>query len=446
MPASDNKDAREFVLHTVKEHDVKFIRLWFTDILGNLKGFAITVEELKAALEWGKGFDGSAIEGFTRMEESDMIAMPDPSTFSLLPWRPRQNAVAKMFCDILTPEGTPFEGDPRQVLKRNLKRATDMGYTYFVSPELEFFYFKSSSGTELLDEGGYFDQTSLDMGSDMRRETVLTLEQMGIPVEYSHHEAAPSQHEIDLRYADALAMADNVMTYRTVVKQIAMKHGVYATFMPKPVHGLNGSAMHINQSLFSGDRNALFDFEDLDHLSDVAKQFLAGLLAHAPETMVVTNQWVNSYKRLVPGFEAPTYVTWARRNRSDLIRIPDYKQGREDSTRIEYRAPDAACNPYLAFSVMLAAGLRGIQDQLDPCPSADEDLHTLTEEERLERGVANLPKSLREAIDAAEQGDLVKTVLGEHVFDSFIRDKKFEWEEYRGRVHEYERERYLPVL
>ena len=425
---------------------MKFIRLWFTDILGNLKGFAITVEELKAALEWGKGFDGSSIEGFARTDESDMIAMPDPTTFTLLPWRPRQNAVAKMFCNVLTPEGSPFEGDPRHVLRRNLQRAADMGYTYYVGPELEFFYFRSSGSTELLDEGGYFDQTSLDMGSDMRRETVLTLEQMGIPVEYSHHEAAPSQHEIDLRYADALSMADNVMTYRTVVKQVAMKHNVYATFMPKPVYGLNGSAMHTNQSLFAGDKNAFFDYEDPDHLSDVAKQFLAGLLKYTPEIILATNQWVNSYKRLVPGFEAPTYVSWARRNRSDLLRIPDYKAGREDSTRIEYRAPDAACNPYLAFSVMLAAGLQGIEEQLEPAPPASDDLHVLGEEERAARGVVNLPRSLGEAIIAAEGSQVVRKALGDHVVESFIRNKKIEWESYRGCVHEYELNRYLPIL
>ena len=442
----DNKEAVDFVLHAVKENDVKFIRLWFTDILGNLKGFAITVEELKSALEWGKGFDGSSIEGFAREEESDMIAMPDPTTFTLLPWRPRQNAVAKMFCDILTPDSAPFEGDPRHVLRRTLKRAAEMGYTYYVGPELEFFYFRNNRGTELLDEGGYFDQTSLDMGSDMRRETVLTLEQMGIPVEYSHHEVAPSQHEIDLRYADALAMADNVMTYRTVVKQIAMKHGVYATFMPKPVHGLNGSGMHVNQSLFSGDSNALFDYEDPDHLSEVAKHFLAGQLKHAPEMALVINQWVNSYKRLMPGFEAPVYISWARRNRSDLIRIPDYKPDREDSTRIEYRLPDAACNPYLAFSVMLAAGLQGIEDGLEPPPAADEDLHTLSDEDRAAQGVVSLPRSLREAIDVAEKSEVVRKALGGHVFESFIRNKKIEWDDYRGKVHQYELSRYLPVL
>jgi len=439
-------EAKGFVLHSVKENDVKFIRLWFTDILGNLKGFAITVEELKSALEVGKGFDGSSMSGFTRTDESDMIAMPDPTTFTLLPWRPKTNAVAKMFCDILMPSGEPFQGDPRHVLRRNLKRAADLGYTYYVGPELEFFYFRNSSSTELLDEGGYFDQTSLDMGSDMRRETVLTLEQMGIPVEYSHHEAAPSQHEIDLRYADALTMADNVMTYRTVVKQIAMKHDVYATFMPKPIYGLNGSAMHTNLSLFGAESNALYDYEDPDHLSEVAKQFMAGLLRSSTEITLVTNQWVNSYKRLVPGFEAPVYVSWARRNRSDLLRLPDFKPGREDSTRIEYRAPDAACNPYLAFSVMLAAGLEGVEQGLELPPPADEDLHLRSNEEREALGVKTLPRSLSEAIAAAEDSEVLRKALGDQVFEDFIRNKKVEWENYQGRVHQYELDSYLPVL
>ena len=446
MVNRDNKEAREFVLHTVKENDVKFIRLWFTDIVGNLKGFAITVEELKSALEWGKSFDGSSIEGFARTDESDMIAMPDPTTLTLLPWRPKQDAVAKMFCDIVTPHGDPFEGDPRWVLKRTLKRASDLGYTYYVGPELEFFYFKNATSTELLDQGGYFDQTSFDVGSDMRRETVLTLEKMGIPVEYSHHEVAPSQHEIDLRYADALSMADSVMTYRTVVKQVAMKHGVYATFMPKPVNGLSGSGMHVHQSLFEGDRNAFFDQEDPDYLSDTAKHYLAGLLKCAPEITLVTNQWVNSYKRLVPGFEAPVHVSWARRNRSDLVRIPDFKPGREDSTRIEYRAPDAACNPYLAFSAMLAAGLEGIEQRLTPPRQSDEDITLLSDEERRNRGTITLPRSLGDAITAAEKGDVLRKVLGSRVFDTLVRNKKIEWDAYQAHVHEYELTRYLPNL
>ena len=369
MNRQEREEAIEFVLRTARENDVRFIRLWFTDILGALKGFAITVAELETALLRGMGFDGSSIEGFARIDESDMVAMPDPTTFRILPWRPRQNAVARVFCDVLTPDGQPFEGDPRYILRRNLERAATLGYTFYVGPELEYFYFRSSDSTEPLDSGGYFDQIPLDVATDLRRETVLTLEEMGIPVEYSHHEAANSQHEIDLRYTDALTMADTVMTYRLVVKEVALRHGVFASFMPKPVAQLNGSGMHINMSLFQGDRNMFYDPEQPDHLSNVARCFLAGLMRHAQEVTVVTNQWVNSYKRLVPGYEAPVYISWARINRSDLIRVPAYRAGKEASTRLEYRAPDPACNPYLAFSVMLAAGLEGIEKEYEaPAP------------------------------------------------------------------------------
>ncbi|MCJ7769790.1 MAG: glutamine synthetase family protein, partial [Dehalococcoidales bacterium] len=362
MVNRSRKEGVDYVLKAAKEHDVKFINLWFTDILGMLKSFAITVEELEGALEEGMGFDGSSIEGFARIDESDMVALPDPDTFQLLPWRPREHrVVARMFCDILKPGGEPYEGDPRYVLKTNLKRAADMGYIFYVGPELEYFYFKDSKGTETLDEGGYFDMTPRDAATDMRKETVLILEEMGIGVEYSHHEVAPSQHEIDMRYKDALTMADNVMTYRLVVKEVAFKFGVHATFMPKPVFGINGSGMHVHQSLFKGERNAFFKKDDKYGLSDIAKCYIAGLLKHAPEITAVCNQWVNSYKRLVPGFEAPVYQSWARRNRADLVRVPGYKPGKENATRIEFRSPDPACNPYLAFSVMLAAGLEGIE-------------------------------------------------------------------------------------
>ncbi len=329
---SNSQESKEYVLKMAKEHDVKFIRLWFTDVLGMLKSFAITVEELETALEEGMGFDGSSIEGFARIDESDMIALPDPDTFRMLPWRPREHqAVGRMFCDIVKPEGTPFEGDPRFVLKKTLKRAADMGYTFYVGPELEYFYFKDSKGTEVLDAGGYFDMIPLDMATDLRRESVLALEKMGIAVEYSHHEVAPSQHEIDVRYTDALTMADNVMTYRLVIKQIALNAGVYATFMPKPLFGENGSGMHVHQSLFKGESNAFFDRSDSYNLSQTAKYYIAGLLKHAPEFTAITNQWINSYKRLVPGYEAPVYLSWAKRNRSDLIRVPEYKPGREKS-------------------------------------------------------------------------------------------------------------------
>jgi len=447
MAAKSRKESKEYVLKMAKEHDVKFIRLWFADTLGMLKGFAITVEELEGALEEGMGFDGSSIEGFARIDESDMMALPDPDTFRLLPWRPKEHhAVARMFCDIMMPGGEPFEGDPRYVLKRNLKRAADLGYTYYVGPELEYFYFKDSKGTETLDSGGYFDMIPLDEATNLRRDTVLTLEEMGIGVEYSHHEVAPSQHEIDMRYTDALTMADSVMTYRLVVKQIALNHGVYATFMPKPIFGINGSGMHVHQSLFKDGRNAFFEKNDPYHLSKTAKSYVAGLLKHAPEITAVTSQWVNSYKRLVPGYEAPVYLSWARRNRSDLIRVPEYKPGKENATRIEYRSPDPACNPYLTFSVMLAAGLDGIEKGLTPPDPVEENVYEMSEKERAEKGIGTLPASLWEAVQLAEKSEVVRKALGEHVFNAFIKNKKIEWDRYRIQVTEYELNRYLPIL
>lgn len=439
-------EQKAYVLQQCRDLDVKFIQLWFTDILGTLKSFAITVEELEGALEEGMGFDGSSIEGFARIDESDMIAMPDPSTFQILPWRPRERGVARMFCDILLPDGRPFEGDPRYVLKRNLKKAADLGYTFYVGPELEFFYFKSSEKPETLDQGGYFDLTPLDVASDLRRQTVLTLEAMGIGVEYSHHEVAPSQHEIDLRYTDALTMADAAMTYRLVVKEVAMAHGVYATFMPKPIATENGSGMHTHQSLFKGDRNAFFDPNDEYHLSPIAKSYIAGLLKHARAITLITNQWVNSYKRIIPGYEAPVYITWARRNRSDLIRVPEYKPGKETATRIEYRAPDPACNPYLAFAVMLAAGLDGIEKELPLPPPTEENVFEMSEEERKRRGIDTLPGSLYEAIEEAQRSKLVREALGDHVFESLITNKRIEWDLYRKHVTDFELQRYLPVL
>jgi glutamine synthetase len=438
---------KEALLKKARDHDVKFIRLWFTDILGFLKSFAITVEELEGAIEEGMGFDGSSIEGFARIDESDMIARPDLNTFRLLPWRPREHrAVARMFCDILKPGGEPFDGDPRYVLKKNLKRAADLGYTFNVGPELEYFYFRDSDGTEPLDQGGYFDLTPRDAATDMRKETVLNLEEMGIGVEFSHHEVATSQHEIDMRYTDALTMADSVMTYRLVVKEVALQHGVYATFMPKPVFGINGSGMHVHQSLFKGDRNAFFDKNDGYHLSKVAKHYVAGLLKHAPEITAVTNQWVNSYKRLVAGYEAPVYLSWARRNRSDLIRVPEYRPGREKATRIEFRSPDPACNPYLAFSVMLAAGLEGIEKKYEVPDPVEENVYEMTETERRERGIGTLPASLLEAILITEKSELVRKALGDHLFDAFIQNKKIEWDHYRTQVTEYELNKYLPIL
>jgi glutamine synthetase len=448
MGMDSRPEQAEYVLKTAKEHDVKFVRLWFTDILGLLKSFAITVEELELSLKEGQGFDGSSIQGFARIDESDMVAMPDPTTFSILPWRPREGgAVARMFCDIHQPDGTPYDGDPRHVLRKGLDRAADLGFTYYVGPELEYFYFRDSGSVpEVLDKGGYFDLTPLDIASDLRRDTVLTLEEMGIGVEYSHHEVAPSQHEIDLRYTDALTMADNAMTYRLVVKEIALKHGWYATFMPKPLYGQNGSGMHTHQSLFRGDKNAFFDSNMPDYLSETARHFLAGLLRHAREITLVTNQWVNSYKRLVPGYEAPVYISWARRNRSDLIRVPVYKPGKERATRIEYRSPDPACNPYLAFAAMLAAGLEGIEKGYDCPPPVQENVYEMTDAERAELGIEQLPGSLLDAIEAAESSDLLRRALGDHLFGKFIDNKKIEWQDYRAQVTTYELERYLPVL
>ncbi len=453
MANRSREEAKEYVLKMAKEHDVKFIRLWFTDTLGILKSFAITVEELEGALEEGMGFDGSSIQGFARIDESDMVALPDPDTFQLLPWRPREHrAVARMFCDILKPGGEPFEGDPRYVLKKNLERAADLGYTYYVGPELEYFYFKkdedspNSYTTEVLDQGGYFDLTPRDAAVDMRKDTVLTLEEMGIGVEYSHHEVAPSQHEIDMRYTDALTMADNVMTYRLVVKEVALNHGVYATFMPKPIFGINGSGMHVHQSLFKGDNNAFFDAKDPYYLSQEARSYIAGLLKYAPEITAVCNQWVNSYKRLVPGYEAPVYLSWARRNRSDLIRVPEYRPGREKATRIEFRSPDPACNPYLTFSVMLAAGLEGIEKGYEPPAPVEENVYEMTKEEREEREIGTLPASLLEAILLTEKSEIVRKALGDHVFEAFIQNKKIEWNEYRSQVTEYELKKYLAIL
>jgi glutamine synthetase len=438
---------QENVLKLAKENDVKFIRLWFTDVLGVLKGFAITVDELEGALDEGMGFDGSSIQGYARIDESDMIAKPDPKTFKILPWRPKENAVGRMFADIYEPDGTPYKGDPRWVLKRNLKKAQDLGYTFYVGPELEYFYFKSSEGKPVgLDAGGYFDLTPLDSATELRRETILALEALGIHVEYSHHEVAPSQHEIDLRYADALTMADHAMTYRLVVKEIALKHGVYATFMPKPIFGQNGSGMHTHQSLFKGDKNAFFDPKDEFHLSKLAKSYIAGILKHSKEITSITSQWVNSYKRLVPGYEAPVYISWALRNRSTLVRVPMYKPGKEKATRIEFRSPDPACNPYLAFAVMLAAGLKGVEKGYELPPPVEEDIYEMSEESRKKHGIESLPGSLSEAIQLTEKSELVRETLGDHIFQKFIENKKIEWDKYRTHVSQFELEKYLPIL
>jgi glutamine synthetase len=430
----------------VKEHKVRYIRLWFTDVLGFLKGFTITVNELPRALEDGMGFDGSSIEGFARIEESDMIARPDVSTFAILPWESKEQPVARMFCDIYTPKGTPFEGDPRYILKKNLERAKKMGYTYYVGPELEYFYFNNPKNAIILDKGGYFDLTPLDLAQNVRNETVSALEDLGIIVEYSHHEVASSQHEIDLRYSDALSMADNVMTYRLVAKEIAQAKGLHASFMPKPLYGINGSGMHTHQSLFKGSTNAFFDKKEKYHLSKIAQYFIAGLLKHSPEICSVTSQWVNSYKRLVPGYEAPVYICWAQMNRSALIRVPMYKPGKEKATRAEYRSPDPACNPYLAFSVMLAAGLEGIEKKYVLSEPANDNIYHMTDADRERAKIKSLPEDLLEAIKLTEKSELVRKALGDELFNFFIRNKKMEWDEYKAQVTQYEIDKYLPIL
>lgn len=437
----DKKDAMELL----KKHDVKFVRLWFTDILGQLKSFAVPVAELEFAFNEGMGFDGSSIKGFARIDESDMIARPDPSTFVILPWRPKEKAVARMFCDIYEPDGSPHKGDPRYILKVNLEKAKQKGFTLYVGPELEYFYFRNDKGTEPLDEGGYFDYP-MDAAEDLRRDTILALETMGIQVEYSHHEVAHSQHEIDLRYADALTMADIVMTYRIIVKEIAKQYNVYASFMPKPVFGQNGSGMHTHQSLFRGNRNAFFDPKDQYFLSDIAKKYIAGLLTHVKEITLILNQWVNSYKRLVPGYEAPVYICWARRNRSTLVRVPLYKPGKETATRIELRSPDPSCNPYLAFACMLNAGLKGVEKGYRMPDPVEMDVYHMSPEERKKYDIDSLPGSLNRAIEYAESSDLLRETLGDHIFENFITSKKVEWDDYSIRIHPYEIERYLPVL
>ncbi|MFZ6017925.1 MAG: glutamine synthetase family protein [Nitrospirota bacterium] len=438
------KDKKD-VMELVKEHNVKFVRLWFTDIHGQLKSFAIPVEELEYAFDEGMGFDGSSIKGFARIDESDMIARPDPTTFTILPWRPKERAVARMFCDIYEPDGSPYKGDPRYILKGNLEKAKQKGFTFYLGPELEYFYFKSDKSPDTLDEGGYFDYPT-DAAEDLRRDTILALESMGIKVEYSHHEVAHSQHEIDLRYEEALTMADIVMTHRVIMKEIAKQYNVYATFMPKPIFGQNGSGMHTHQSLFEGDRNTFFDPKDKYYLSDIAKKFIAGQLTHIKEITLVLNQWVNSYKRLVPGYEAPVYICWARRNRSTLVRVPLYKPGKEKATRIELRSPDPACNPYLAFACMLQAGLKGIEKGYQLPEPIEMDVYHLSDEDRKKYNIDCLPGSLIEAIEYAEKSELLRETLGDHIFEQLIISKRVEWDEYRIRIHPYEIERYLPIL
>ena len=445
--ATSSEDSRKRVLGRIEKEGIEFVLLWFSDIEGHLKSFAVTPSEIEAALDDGMGFDGSSITGFNAIEESDMVAIPDPETFQLMPWKEGETRVARMICDIVTPDGKPYEGDPRYVLRRALDRMASMGFdTFNVGPELEYFLFRDDKGTETLDEGGYFAMTTLDAASELRQETVRALEGMGIPIEYVHHEVGPSQHEIDMRFSDALSMADHTVTYRLIVKEIAKKSGYHATFMPKPIFGENGSGMHTHQSLFNEGRNAFFDGDDEWNLSAVGKAFIAGQLRHAREISAVFAQWVNSYKRLVPGYEAPVYVAWSRRNRSALIRIPLYKPGAEQATRAEIRCPDPACNPYLTFATLLHAGLEGIEQGYELPDPMETNLYHLTAEQRKERGIVSLPETLGEAVDALSGSELVRKALGPHIFDRYVELKRAEWDEYRVQLTEWELKKYLSVL
>jgi glutamine synthetase len=445
--ATSDPEARKRVLDQVKQENVDYLLLWFTDIEGHLKSFAITLDEAAGALDDGMGFDGSSITGFNAIEESDMIAIPDPTTFRLMPSREGESKVGRMICDVVKPDGEPYEGDPRHVLRRALERMESLGFdTFNVGPELEYFYFKRPDGTETLDEGGYFAMTALDAATELRWETIKALEQAGIPIEYHHHEVAPSQHEIDMRYASALDMADYTVTYRLLVKEVAAKNGVYATFMPKPLFGENGSGMHTHMSLFKDGRNQFFAEDDEFHLSEPGKAFIAGLLRHAREMSAVFAQWVNSYKRLVPGYEAPVYVAWSQRNRSALVRIPLYKPGSEQGTRAELRCPDPACNPYLAFAAFLHAGLEGVEKGYELPDPMDSNLYHLTAEERAERGITALPETLGEAIDEFASSELMRRAFGDHIFDNYVKLKRQEWDEYRIQLTQWELDRYLSVL
>jgi glutamine synthetase len=440
----------EFVLRALEERDVRFVRLWFTDVLGALKSVAIAPAELEGAFSEGIGFDGSAIEGFARVYEADMLAKPDPSTFQILPWRGEGPSTARMFCDIVMPDGSPSYADPRYVLKRNLSKAAEFGFTFYTHPEIEFYLFKdtpSPGGDPVpVDRSGFFDHTAQSMGSDFRREAITMLEAMGISVEFSHHEGGPGQQEIDLRYADALTTADNIMTFRTVVREVALSQGIWATFMPKPFTTHPGSAMHTHVSLFEGDRNAFFEAGAEYQLSKTGRQFIAGVLRHASEITAVTNQWVNSYKRLMWGGEAPSYICWGHNNRSAMVRIPMYKPNKGQSTRMELRTVDSACNPYLAFAVVLAAGLKGIEEDYELPREAEDDVWSLNARELRTLGIDPLPSSLQDAISVAENSELLAEALGEHVYDFFLRNKRAEWEEYRIQVSTYERDAMLPVI
>ncbi len=443
--ATSDPAARQRVLEEIRDKQVEYVLFWFTDLEGHLKSFAITPSEIEEALDDGMGFDGSSITGFNAIEESDMVAIPDPETFRLMPNGGAK--VGRMICDIVKPDGSPYEGDPRYVLRLALERMEKMGFdTFNVGPELEYFLFEDDASTTTLDEGGYFAMTTMDAATELRNDTIKALESMGIPIEYHHHEVAPSQHEIDMRYAGALDMADHTITYRLIVKEVAKKAGYHATFMPKPLFGENGSGMHTHMSLFSEGRNAFFDGDDEHHLSADGKAFIAGLLRHARELSAVFAQWVNSYKRLVPGYEAPVYVAWSQRNRSALIRIPLYKPGSEQATRAEIRCPDPACNPYLTFAALLHAGLEGIEKGYELEDPMDSNLYHLTPEQRNERGIVSLPETLGEAIDEFASSELMRRAFGDHIFDSYVKLKRQEWDDYRVQLTQWELDRYLAVL
>ncbi|MGD8922645.1 MAG: glutamine synthetase family protein [Candidatus Zixiibacteriota bacterium] len=438
--------SKEDILRLIDEAEVRYIRLCFTDILGKIKGMSITRSEIEQVLEEGQGFDGSSIQGFARIDESDLTAMPDPLTFRIIPWEVAGERVAMMFCDVKNPDGTPYEGDPRWVLKRNLKQLQDKGQTFYVGPEMEYFYFQNDQETDALDKAGYFDYQTVDIGSQLRKKTVNALELLDIPVEASHHEVAPSQHEIDLKYQEALVMADFAQVYRFVVKEIAMENELYATFMPKPIFGENGSGMHCHMSIFENDRNLFFDPKNEYHLSEMAQHFVAGILTHIQEITLVLNQWANSYKRLVPDYEAPVYISWGRRNRSSLVRVPMHRVGKERATRIELRSPDPAANPYLAFSCMLAAGLRGVEKKYPMPKPVERNIFAMTPDEKAGLSIGTLPDSLENAVRMAEKSQLLRETLGEHVFNKLIENKKIEWDDYRIHVSCYEIDKYLPML
>jgi glutamine synthetase len=441
---------RDFVLRTIEERGVKFVRLWFTDVIGTLKSVALAPAEVEGAFGEGLGFDGSAIEGFTRAYEADMLAQPDPTTFQILPWRGEIDPTARMFCDITTPDGAPAVADPRHVLKRALAKAGERGFTFYTHPEIEFYLLKSSrygpDGPEPVDSAGYFDNVPGGTAHDFRRRSVRMLEDLGISVEYSHHEAGPGQNEIDLRYADALTTADNLMTFRTVVKEVALEQGVYASFMPKPLADQPGSGMHTHMSLFEGDRNAFHEPGSEYELSKVARQFIAGLLRHANEVSAVTNQFVNSYKRLWGGDEAPSFICWGHLNRSALVRVPLYKPNKWQSSRVEYRALDSAANPYLAYALLLAAGLKGIEEEYELPPEAEDNVWSLTDAERRALGYAPLPTSLDQALAHMEDSELVAETLGEQMFNYVLRNKRREWSEYRSQVTPFELKNNLEML